>query len=169
MSNLQKEKKCRPHLTTQSPAGIFIELSMKFPGARVPARKKNTFFRVVGALWLLHKLLPGTAKKNQEGDPWGFMPLPPPSADLCGPPPPLCLGNLGRHHRTWPNLDWGVRFVAFLAVLYPQSRPSFVTWKTPHPPLEPGGLGWAEASGPICEPSLRMIDTKVHSPFRKIV
>ena len=54
------------------PAGIFIELSMKSFGARVPARKKYLFQGCRGP-WLLHKLLPGTAKKNQEGDAEEFL------------------------------------------------------------------------------------------------
>ena len=120
--NLQKEKKCRTHLTTQSPAGIFIELSMKFPGARVPARKKNTCFRVVGALWLLHKLLPGTAKKIRGGSLGLHALTPPPQCGSVRPPATFVSGKFGPSPPHLANFGLGVRFVAFLVVQYPQSR-----------------------------------------------
>ena len=147
--------RCGPQGPPRCPVGIFIELSMKSFGACVSERKKYLFQGCRGP-WLLHKLLPGTAKKIRRGIPGASCPYTHPCGSV-RPPDPFVAGKFEPTPPHLANLGVGVRFVALSAVLYPHSRQFFVTWKTPHPPLEPGGLGWAEASGPICESSLRMI------------
>ena len=157
LSKPAKEKKCRTHLTTQSPAGLFIELLMKFPGARVPARKKNTCFRVVGALGSCTNSCQAPQKKIRRGIPGASCPYHPPRCGFGRPPCHVCGWEIWAV-TTAPGQLWtGGSLCCFFGCALPPVAAFFVTWKTPYPPLEPGGLGWAEASGPICEPSLRMI------------
>ena len=106
--NLQKKKKCRTHRTTQSPAGIFIELSMNSPGARVPARKKIPVSGLSGPFGSCTNSCQAPQKKSGGGF-LGLHALTPPLPVRiwATPLPRLWLGNLGRHHRTWPTLDWG--------------------------------------------------------------
>ena len=87
--NLQKGKKCRTHLTTQSPAGIFIELSMKSPGARVPAREKIPVSGLSGPLAPAQTPARHRKKKSGGGS-LGLRALTPPRCGSGRPPCHVC-------------------------------------------------------------------------------